>query len=212
MNKEIMEELINYGNMLIEKDLTTGTGGNISYFDRNENVMYITPSGINYDEIEPEDICGLTLDGEQVLGDRKPSSESNMHLEVYRHRDDVNSVIHCHAIYSTVVASTFNELPAVSYLVAHSGSNTVKVAPYRQFGSLELAKIAIETMERDNAVLLENHGINTVGDSLEQALVVLEQIEFSAKLYVKSKSCGNPKIISEDSMDETIKAFSNYGQ
>lgn len=209
---DIINELIKYGNMLIERNLTTGTGGNISMCDREKELMYITPSGVDYADIKPEDICAIDFTGKQVEGHLKPSSESNMHLQVYLNRSDVNAMIHCHAIYSTVVASTFNALPAVSYLVAHSGSNEVKVAPYRQFGTLELAEVAVDIMGEDNAVLLANHGINTVGQTLRNAFVVLEQLEFCSELYVKSRSCGDPKIITKGEMESTTKAFTTYGQ
>lgn len=212
MDIRIKEELIKYGKLLIKRNLTTGTGGNLSYFDQKNRIMYITPSGVSYDEILEEDICGIDESGNQIFGNLKPSSESNMHLQVYLKRNDVQAMIHCHAIYSTVVATNFESLPAISYLVAHSNNYKVKVAPYKQFGSLELAKVAADTLGNDNAVLLSNHGINTVGNSLSEAFTILEQLEFSAKLYVKSMACGTPKIIDKKEMINTIEAFKTYGQ
>lgn len=115
------EQIIEYGKKLIQSNLTKGTGGNISIFIRDKKLMAITPSGIDYFKLKPEDIIIMDLDGSIVDGTQKPSSEYSMHQIFYKNRDDINSVVHVHSTYSTTLACMNWDLPALNYLVAVSG-------------------------------------------------------------------------------------------
>ena len=100
--KEARDQLIAYGKKLVETNLTKGTGGNLSIFDREAGHMAITPSGIDFFEIQPEDIVIMTLDGDIVEGERTPSSEWVMHKIFYENREDIDAMIHAHTMYATV--------------------------------------------------------------------------------------------------------------
>ena len=106
---------------MISSGLTKGTGGNISIFNREQGLVAISPSGLEYYETKPEDVVILNLDGEVVEGERKPSSELDMHLIYYRNREDINALVHTHSPYAKTIASLGWELPAVSYLIAFAG-------------------------------------------------------------------------------------------
>ena len=95
--------IVEYGKLLVTKGLTTGTGGNISIFDKEKKYFAISPSGIDYFETEPEDVVIMDLDGKVVEGERKPSSEWMMHLIFYKKRDDVEAVVHTHSRFSSTI-------------------------------------------------------------------------------------------------------------
>ncbi|GIP65636.1 fuculose phosphate aldolase [Virgibacillus pantothenticus] len=212
MLEEERIQLVEYGKKLIDSGLTVGTGGNISIFDKKSGYMAITPSGMDYYKLQEEDIIIMDLNGKIMEGTLKPSSEYQMHLVVYQNRAEVNAMIHTHALYSTTISCLREDLPAIDYLVAHSGGKNVRCAEYAAYGTKELAENALKAMEGRKAVLLANHGINVVGDNLDEAFAITEQLEFCARLYWQSKAVGNPVILSDEEMDNMVTRFVTYGQ
>lgn len=210
-DREIREELIYYGNKLIETAMTLGTGGNLSVFDREAGLMYITPSGIEFDLIEPDDIVVLDLEGQIQSGHRKPSSEWAMHLIFYQNRTDIDAVIHAHTTYSTVFACLNEPLPASHYMLAVAGAD-VRCAPYAGYGTKELAQHAYEHMIDRRAVLLANHGIIAGERSLKHTFNVLEEVEYCAKIHILARSIGTPVLIPEAEMANMAERFKTYGQ
>lgn len=210
--EEERNQLVIYSRKLIDTGLTVGTGGNLSIFNRELGYMAITPSGIEYYDLEPNDIVITDLNGNVVEGSLKPSSEYEMHAIVYRNRNDVNAMVHTHAIYSTTISCLNINLPAVDYLVAFSGGKDVRCAKYAPFGTKELAENAYKAMKGRKAVLLANHGINCVGKTIDEAFAITEQLEFCARLYWQAKAIGEPVILSDQEMEKMVKRFENYGQ
>ena len=204
-------ELVKYGRKLVEAGLTKGTGGNLSVFDREAGHMAITPSGIDFFEIREEDIVIMDLDGNVVEGIRTPSSEWEMHLLPYKHRTDMDAVIHAHTMYSTVLACLHWDLPATHYMIAVAGKD-VRCAEYATYGTHELAVNCLKAMEDRNAVLLANHGIVGGAKDLLNAFNVVEEIEYCSEVYVKAKSIGNPIILSDQEMELMAQKFKTYGQ
>lgn len=205
------ELIVEYGKKLITSGLTKGTGGNISIYNRRENLMAISPSGLEYFETKPEDVVVLNLKGEIVEGNRKPSSELEMHSIFYQRRTDINAIVHTHSPYATTIAALNWELPAVSYLVAYAGLN-VRCAKYATFGTKELAENAFEAMTDRKAVLLANHGLLAGTHDIANAFNIAEEIEFSAEIYYRAKSIGEPVILPEDEMVRMLEKFKTYGQ
>ncbi len=203
--------IVQFGKKMVQSGLTTGTGGNLSCLDRTENLMAISPSGIDYNEMLADDVVVLDMSGKIVDGKLKPSSETGIHLELYRARRDMSAVIHTHSPYATTMACLNWEIPAVHYLVGFSG-NKVPVAPYATFGSEKLAKNVSDSIGRFNAVLMANHGLITVGDDLLRAFNIAEEIEFVARIYYQAKCIGKPVILPDREMKIVIKKFSEYGQ
>src|SRR6185369_17779500 len=119
--QEEREEIVRFGRKLVSAQLTSGTGGNLSIFNRSAGLIAISPSGIEYDEMEPSDVTLLDAGGVVVDGCRKPSSELGFHLALYRKRPEIRSVVHTHSVYATTMACLNWEIPAVHYLVAFSG-------------------------------------------------------------------------------------------
>jgi len=197
-------DIAQFGKKLVKSGLTTGTGGNLSCMDRTENLVAISPSGIDYDEMMAEDVVVLDMTGKIIDGKLKPSSETGIHLGLYRARGDVSAIIHTHSPYASTMACLNMEIPAVHYLVGFSGTK-VPVAPYATFGTEQLAKNVSDTIGKFNAVLMANHGLITVGDDLLRAFCVAEEIEFVARIYYQAKSIGKPVILSDQEMKTVIK-------
>jgi len=204
-------EVVRFGKKLLTAQLTSGTGGNLSIFNRRDGLIAISPSGIEYDEMEPADIPVVDGSGMAVEGSRKPSSELGFHLSLYRKRPDILAVVHTHSVYATTMACLNWEIPAVHYLVAYSGRK-VPLAPYATFGTDELAVNVAEAIGVHNAVLLANHGLVTVGPNLATAFAVAEEIELVARIYYQAKCIGQPVIIPDGEMSRVIEKFAAYGQ
>jgi len=204
-------EIVGFGKKLLTAQLTSGTGGNLSIFNRHDGLIAISPSGIEYDAMEPADIPVVDGSGMSVEGSRKPSSELGFHLSLYRKRPDINAVVHTHSVYATTMACLNWEIPAVHYLVAYSG-HKVPLAPYATFGTDELAANVAGAIGDHNAVLLANHGLVTVGPNLATAFAVAEEIELVARIYYQAKCIGQPVIIPEGEMSRVIEKFAVYGQ
>jgi L-fuculose-phosphate aldolase len=205
------ELVVEYGKKLLTSGLTKGTGGNISIYNRDLNLVALSPSGIDYFETTPEDVVILNLEGNVIEGKRKPSSELDMHLIFYQNREDINALVHTHSPYCKTIASMRWDLPAVSYLVAYAGPN-VRCSPYETFGTKELAVAAYKYMEDRRAVLLANHGLIAGAHNIETAFTIAEEIEFCAQIYYQTKSLGEPVLLSEQEMANLAEKFATYGQ
>lgn len=204
-------EIVRFGVRLIEAGLTTGTGGNLSIYNRRKGLIAISPSGIEYGEMKGVhvplvDSCGVTVEGEC-----RPSSELGFHLALYRERPDIGAVVHTHSVYATTMACLNWEIPAVHYLVAFSG-HKVPLAPYATFGTPELAAGVAGAIGEHNAVLLANHGLVTVGHDLAAAFAVAEEIELVARIYYQAKCIGDPVILPGGEMSKVIDRFADYGK
>ncbi|WP_434800320.1 L-fuculose-phosphate aldolase [Acetoanaerobium noterae] len=213
MNIKMMEyekeQVVRYGKKLIDRRLTTGSGGNISVYNREKNLVAISPSGLDYYETTPEDIVILDIDGHLVEGKHRPSSEAGMHLAFYKNRADVSGIVHTHSKFATAIACMGWELPAVHYLIGMAG-HRVKCTGYATYGSDELAKKALETIGDSNAVLLANHGLIALGEDVDRAFSTAEHLEFVSEVYYLTKTLGTPNILSDENMDEVMKKFGTY--
>ena len=213
MNIKMMEyekeQVVRYGKKLIDRRLTTGSGGNISVCNREKKLVAISPSGLDYYETTPEDIVILDMDGNLVEGNHRPSSEAGMHLAFYKNRADVSGIVHTHSKFATAIACMGWELPAVHYLIGMAG-HRVKCTGYATYGSDELAKKALETIGDSNAVLLANHGLIALGEDVDRAFSTAEHLEFVSEVYYLTKTLGTPNILSDENMDEVMKKFGTY--
>ncbi len=205
-------KVVRYGRLLLERNLTTGTGGNLSVFNREKELMVISPSARDYQEIEPEDTVVMNLEEEVIAGSSRPSSEYQLHLLVYRERSDVSAVVHTHSVNATAVSCLNKEIPPLHYLIGFAGDKLPR-AEYALFGTRELAENAVNALGSSyNAVLLDNHGLLAVGSSLQQAFQAAEMIEYVAELYVKCRSMGKPALLSEAQMKKVGEKFEAYRQ
>lgn len=204
-------DIVNCCKELIKKGLTNGTSGNVSVYNRDEKLMAISPTGISYDVLKPEDVTVVDLNGKIVDG-KKPSSELEMHSIIYRNRDDISAVIHAHTVFCTTLACLRKDLPAVDYMIAIAGGKDVRCAEYATYGTDELAENCFRAMEGRKAVLLANHGLTCGAGDLKNAINIAEQIEYCSELYIRSSSIGEPVILSDEEMEKMVQKFQTYGQ
>ena len=209
--KEERIKIVEYGKKLIQSGLTKGTGGNLSIFNREKNLMAISPSGIDYFQTKPEDVVVVNLKGEIVDGDKKPSSELEMHRVFYEKRNDIDAIIHTHTMYATTLSCLRWKLPAVHYILA-SGGKDIRCAEYATFGTDELADNAFEAMKDRKAVLLANHGLLAGSKDIADAFSITEDIEYCSEIYYRVKSIGEPIILDDEEMNIMVDRFKNYGQ
>jgi len=199
--------LVEYCLRMQADDLTVGTSGNLSV--RSRDLIAITPGGVAYDQLTPEAICVIDLDGNIVEADFQPSSEVPMHTSVYR-ATDAGAVVHTHPMYCTALSVTMDEVPPVHYMITLLGG-PVRVAPYARFGSPELARGSVEAMADRTGVLLRNHGATTYGDTLAKAYSRALYLEWVCKLYHQAKLIGEPKLLSQEQLDEVADVINSYG-
>ena len=180
------ELVVRYARRLRPDGLVVGTAGNLSV--RSGSLTAVTPTSVDYDELDPASIAVVNVGGLRIDGPLRPSSELPMHLAAYAARD-TGAVVHTHSPYATALATAGIELPPVHYLSADLGGN-VRVAPYATFGSHELAEAVAEGLEGRNAVLLERHGTLTIGETLERAYARAQTLEWLAALFVRASALG----------------------
>jgi len=204
--KQEREDIVKYGNKMIEQGLTTGSGGNISVFNREKGLIALSPSSMHYTDVVPEDVIVIDLEGNIVAGKRSPSTEISMHLMVYKHRRDVNSVVHTHSIYATAVACMGWNLEPVHYMLAIAGP-VVKCSKYELYGTEGLAHYALEALGNNGACLLGNHGLLAASATLEKAFSIAEHLEYVAHLHVLTKGLGTPNILTQEQMAAVMDKF-----
>jgi len=203
------QAVVDTGVEMLEQGLTKGTGGNVSGRVGDDYVA-VSPSGIPYEEIEPADVPLVDLDASVVDGDLEPSAETPMHTAVYRQRDDVGGIIHTHSPYASTFASLSEPIEASHYLIAYAGDE-VPVAPYETYGTEELGAVAAETLgEAYNACLLENHGVLTVGETIEGAFETALMVEYCARIHYQARSIGEPTVLPDDEVDRLVDRFAGY--
>ena len=188
---------------LNRRGINVNKSGNISA--RFREGFLITPTGIPYESLIPEDIVFIDLKSGGFTGKRLPSSEWEMHAEVYRARADAGAVAHCHSAYATA-------LPAFHYMVAAAGGDSIDVVPYETFGTHALALRAAEALQKKNACLLEHHGSLSLGKTLGKALALLAEVENLARQYCIVRSLGEPRLIPADEMARVVQKFKTYGR
>ena len=178
---------------MAELGLVTGTAGNISVRLADEDgrdLMAVTPASTPYDSMSEEDIVVTDFDIEPIEGDRLPSSESLLHVGIYKRRPDAGAVVHTHSIYSSVLAVAGIDLPPVLDEVVLYVGGTVRVSKYGFPGTDDLADNVCAALGANKAAFIANHGAVAVGRSLEEAMDVCLLIERASQIYVMANSLG----------------------
>ncbi len=192
------EQLVSYCARLVADGLAVGAAGNMSV--RVGDLVAITPSGVSYAELEPADICIVTLAGEEADAPETPSSELPMHLAVYA-ATGAGAVVHTHSAEIIALSASRDELPAVHYAIVGLGG-PVRVAPYTRFGSAGLAEAAVAALDGRRAAILQNHGAICYGRTLPEAYDRAVLLEWLARVYRLACAHGTPRILSQAELDE----------
>jgi L-fuculose-phosphate aldolase len=171
----------------------------------------ITPTGIDYDAIQPEQIVLMDMQGEHA-GDVLPSSEWRFHRDIYAARPDVAAIVHTHSIFATTLACQHRNIPPFHYMVAMAGGRDIRCAPYATFGTQALSDAALSALEGRRACLLAQHGVIACGESLKAALALAIEIEALATMYWHALQLGEPPHLSNAEMEVVLDKFKTYGQ
>ncbi|MEU6055279.1 class II aldolase/adducin family protein [Streptomyces xanthochromogenes] len=203
-------ELIDTARRTAAEGLVVGTSGNVSV--RVGELILVTPTGVPYDRLGPADTVAVDLDGRQVLGTLRPTSEVPMHLAVYR-STDARAVVHTHAVHATAVSTLVTELPLIHYMAAALGG-PVRVAPYALYGSEELAGNMLRALDGRTACLLQNHGTVAHGTSLAQAYDRTAQLEWMCRVWLTAAALPGrtPSLLTRGQLDEVGEKLRGYGQ
>ncbi|MGW2920482.1 class II aldolase/adducin family protein [Streptomyces angustmyceticus] len=206
---EAWSDLVATARRTVTDGLVVGTSGNVSC--RIKDLVLVTPSGVPYDRLGPGDTTAVDLEGRQIIGTLRPTSELPMHLAVYR-STTATAVVHTHAPCATAVSTLVPELPPVHYMTAALGG-PVRVAPYALYGSDELAAHMLAALRDRTGCLLQNHGTLTYGDSLGQALDRTAQLEWMCRVWLTASSVPGhtPSLLSAEQLDAAADRLKGYG-
>ncbi len=204
MSDTLRQALIETALAMNASGINQGAAGNLSM--RSEEGMLLTPSGMTYAELAPEDIVFMDLGGKSA-GSRHPSSEWRFHLDIYRQREDVQAIVHAHPVHCAALACLNRPIPAFHYMVAVAGGRNIRCAQYATFGTQALSDHVIAALADRNACLMANHGLIALGQSLSGALALAVEVENLAKMYTRSLSIGEPVILDNEEMDRVIEKF-----
>jgi L-fuculose-phosphate aldolase len=189
-----------------DENLIAGTAGNVS--TRDDDVMLITPSTIAVDAIEVDDIARLELSSdekpERGPSGAKPSSEWMLHRSIYR-RTNAKAIVHTHSIAAVAVSTLVDELPAIHYYISRF-ADSVPVAPYATFGTLELAELVGDAAERSTGVLMRNHGAVVYANSLDVALERAATLEWLCDLWLRATTAGRPSLVTPEQLAD-VRAY-----
>jgi L-fuculose-phosphate aldolase len=189
--------------------INQGTSGNVSA--RVEHGFLITPSGVSYDEMTPEQVVEMDLEGGH-RGDLVPSSEWRMHRDIYVGCPEAGAVVHSHATFCTALACLHFEIPAFHYMVAVAGGTNIRCAGYATFGTQALSDNMLEALKERSACLLANHGMICFAPDLKKALALAVEVETLARQYWHALQAGEPNLLPDEEMTTVLERFKSYGK
>lgn len=206
----LRQEIIDTATAMSGEGLSPGTSGNVSA--RCGDGLLITPTGMSYDDLIPEDIVFVDENRVSPESARKPSSEWRFHFSAYTVRKDATAIVHAHSRFATALACAHKPIPAFHYMVAVAGGKDIPLADYATFGTAELAAAVASALKTRKACLMANHGQIACGENLVGALALAREVESLAAQYAAVLQIGEPHILDEEEMDRVLKRFENYGQ
>lgn len=213
MLNAIRRDLVRLHAELPRHDLVVWTGGNVSARDPETGLVAIKPSGVRYDDLTAESMVILDLDGNVVEGSHTPSSDTASHLYIYRHRPDVNGIVHTHSRYATAFAAVGRPIPV--YLTAHADEfgGEIPCAGFAMIGDEAIGAQVVESIGHSSAVLLKNHGVFTVGPDAEAAVKAAVMTEDVAATVFLALQLGEPDRLPDDVVARLHQRYTTeYGQ
>lgn len=203
--------MIKAGMQLDRYGLIALAGGNVSMRMDNGEIL-ITASGMIYEEMGPDDVLVMDLEGSIIEGNRKPSSDTEGLLYIFRHRPDVTAIIHTHQPYATAISLIHDEFRADLTTLGNACGGNVTVAPYSPPGSVEMGEDTVKYIGEALAVILAHHGVMTIGNSLKQALNAAVYLEECAKAYLAAAAVGPTKHLTDAQIKHAVDVYKYVGQ
>jgi len=203
----VRQELINTARAMNTLGLNQGMSGNLS--SRYDDKMLITPSGMSYDHCRAGDMVLMNMDG-GVEGQGRPSSEWQLHLDIYVGRKEAGAVLHAHSPWCTTLACMDREIPAFHYMVAMAGGDSIRCAPYAIFGSRELSCHVQRALHERCACLMSHHGMICFADTPAHALDLAVEVENLARVFCQVLQIGEPSLLDKAQMHKVLLKFADY--
>ncbi|MEV0237369.1 L-ribulose-5-phosphate 4-epimerase [Nonomuraea sp. NPDC050786] len=200
---------------LVRYNLVVWTAGNVSGRIPGEDLFVIKPSGVSYDELTPENMVVCDLDGNLVEGEHSPSSDTAAHAYVYRNMPDVGGVVHTHSTYASAWAARGEAIPCVLTAMADEFGGEIPVGPFALIGDDSIGQGIVETLKghRSKAVLMQNHGVFSIGKDAKAAVKAAVMCEDVARTVHVARQLGEPLPIPQDDIDRLYDRYQNvYGQ
>lgn len=204
-------EIIKAGISLDRYGLISLAGGNLSLRQPSGEIL-VTPSGMIYEDMAADDVIVMDPEGKVIEGDRKPSSDTAAILYIFKHRPDVNAVIHTHQPYATAISLIQDEFHADLTTLGNACGGNVPVAPYSSPGSEQMGIDTVNFLGDTHAVILAHHGVMTTGDSMKQALNAAVYLEECAKGYLAARAVGPIRHLSDAQIKQTVEIYKFVGQ
>ena len=213
MLETLREEIWRLHLELPRNNLVAWTSGNVSGRDTETGLVVIKPSGIRYEDLTPESMVVVDQDGKVVEGNHKPSSDTFAHVYVYRHRPDVNGVVHTHSTFATAWAAVGRPIPAVLTAICDEFGGPVPVGAYAKIGGDEIGREIIRSIGDSPAVLMKNHGVFTIGKTPEAAVKAAVMVEDVARTVFYALQLGRPEEIPAEEIARAHRRYlEEYGQ
>ncbi len=211
---EDLKDVVVEGNQQLQSEgLVRWTSGNVSARDADSGLMVIKPSGVAFDDLHRDVMVVMNLDGEVVEGNLKPSSDAWTHLAIYRERDDVFGVTHTHSNYATAWAATAQPLPCALTAMADVFGGDVPLGDFCLIGSEAIGKEVVRKIGRSPAILMQNHGVFTIGKSVHDAVKAAVMVEDAAQTLAIAKGVGQLLPIPAEEVAKLNDRYQNeYGQ
>ena len=212
MLEELKKEICEYNLELPRRGLVVMTSGNVSGRDPDTNLVVIKPSGVKYATLQPEDLVVVDLDGKKVEGKLRPSVDTESHLYVYRNRPDVCGVCHTHSTFASVFAALGMPIPAVLTTTAMLGGE-IPLGGFVPVGEAEIGKEVVERIGDKKAIILNNHGVFTIGKDAYHATKMAIEVEEIAKITYHALLMGKPNVLTDEQIGLFKHIYENvYGQ
>lgn len=213
MLEKLKEELVQLHLELPKNNLVVWTGGNVSARDPETGLVVIKASGIRYEEMRPQHMVVVDLDGKMVEGDYKPSSDLYSHLYIYKHREDVGGVVHTHSAYATAFAAVNKPIPVALTAIADEFGGPIPCGGFALIGDDAIGKVVLESIGKSPAVLLKNHGVFAIGKNAKAAVKAAVMTEDNAKTVWLALQIGTPDVIPQEDVDTLHHRYTHvYGQ
>jgi L-ribulose-5-phosphate 4-epimerase len=200
---------------LVRNGLVAWTSGNVSARVPGTDLVVIKPSGVTYDDLRPELMVIVDLDGHRVAGDLSPSSDTDSHLFIYREMPEVGGVVHTHSPYATAWAARGEPIPCVITAMADEFGGDIPIGPFALIGSEDIGKGIVATLagSRSGAILMRGHGVFTVGNDARAAVKSAVMCEDVARTVHLARQLGPVHRLEQSDIDALHQRYKNvYGQ
>jgi L-ribulose-5-phosphate 4-epimerase len=213
MLESLCQEICVLHQELPRNNLVAWTSGNISARDAASGLVVIKPSGIMYPDLTPDKMVVVDLDGQVMQGKLKPSSDTLTHLFIYRNRQDVNGIVHTHSSYATAFAAVGRPIPAVLTAICDEFGGVIPVGGFAPIGDEAIGKEVLRSIGSGKAILMQNHGIFTLGETAIQAVKAAVMVEDAARTVFYAMQLGEPLKIPDDLVERLHNRYNDeYGQ